>query len=433
MKKMLALALALMLALSCVSALAELPGLEDGVTVAAAVNLDQEAVMNLAAMTGAEMDEATAAMMPIVFNIINGLGLKAAVKGTDAQIDVLLKDTSVAALNLSMNDQGIVITCDAIPTYAFTVSAETIQALLNQIMESMPADMGSIDPEALGEAIGNAIGNAINTILSKAGETEMGDFNVDGMSFNARIPVNITTKELALITMNMVKEIVAEPSMAPILSMAGDGFDLSQIEESIQELEAMDEASMPVTEAFIYGQVDDNGNANGIYVAVDISRDGETVSMRGGYVGNHILAGGSALDQGAFKVDAEIKEDGADINFTVEAQGMSILVNLVVAVRADGGADLRASLSMNGSAPIFSGYLSVVPGAEITAPASAEGKNVIAIEDLMAGSEEASGNAMTALQSAAIIIMSKAMQVMPEEFNAIMTMVNGQGQSSYGY
>ena len=432
MKKMLALLLALLLATSCVTALAELPNLENGVTVAAAMNFDSDAVMALAAQAGEDFGDFPAEAMNAAFGIINNLGVKAAVKGTDAQIDLLLKDASVLTLNLGVNESGIVVTCDAIPNYAFTISAETIQQLLAQIAESMPKGLDGIDPEALGEAIGNRLGALIQEVLSKAGETETGSFSVDGMDFNARIPLNITTKELALLTMNFVKDTLNDPAFAPILSMVGDQLDLGDLDEAIQQLEGMDEAQMPVTEAFVYGQLDEAGNANGIYVAIDISQDGETIATRGGMVNNHILGSVKVLDQGAFKLDAEIKDNGANVAVTVEAQGMTALLNLNVAARADGGADMRGDLSLNGSAPLFTGYLSVVPGAEITAPASTEGKVCIALEGLMNNDSEATQNAMTALQSAAIVIMGKAMQVMPDEFNVIMTMVNG-GQAQMGY
>jgi hypothetical protein len=110
---------------------------------------------------------------------------------------------------------------------------------------------------------------------------------------------------------------------------------------------------------------------------------------------------------------------------------MTALATLDASARADGGVDLRGDISLNGSAPLFTGYLSVVPGAEIAAPASAEGKICIALEDLMNNDSEATQNAMTALQSAAIVIMGKAMQVMPDEFNVIMTMVNGGQAQTY--
>ena len=431
MKKLLALLLALLLATSCVSALAAMPDLENGVTVAAAMNFDAEAVMALATQAGEDFGNLPEEAMTAAFGIINNLGVKAAVKGTDAQIDLLLKDASVLALNLGVNESGIVVTCDAIPNYAFTISAETIQQLMNQIAESMPKGLDGIDPEALGEAIGSRLGALIQEVLAKAGETETGSFNVDGMDFNARIPLNITTKELALLTMNFVKDVLNDPAFAPVLGMIGDQLNLEDLDDAIQELEGLDEAQMPVTEAFVYGQLDEAGNANSIYVAIDISQDGQTIATRGGMVGNHILGSVKVLDQGTFKLDAEIKDNGANVAVTVEAQGMTALATLDAAARADGGVDLRGDISLNGSAPLFTGYLSVVPGAEIAAPASAEGKICIALEDLMNNDSEATQNAMTALQSAAIVIMGKAMQVMPDEFNVIMTMVNGGQAQMY--
>lgn len=417
MKKILAILLALAMTLGCAGALAEMPDAAElaagGVTVTGSITLNQESILGLAAIGGADLDDSSAAAAGLLVNIINALGVKAVVANNGAQLDVTLKDGTLASLTLNATEEGLVIAADVIPDYVFTVKMETVMALIEQLQSMLPADL---DADAIAAAIAPHLQTLFETISAKVGEAEQGEYNVNGHDFTVKVPVNITLKELASAIVGALKGIAEEEAVAPLLSMV-PGFDADAIAQTLEQIESSDEAELPVLDAALYSN--ENGDS---YLAVELKRDEQSITLYAGIVENSLLADLNMLDQGAFTLRIVPEEAGVNAYIAIDVEDTQIELT-IAAGQTEAGIAVNAALAFN-KTPIVQAQVLVDLNGEVGA-IDLEGKTAISVEELMAGQNEELNEQLNGLlQNALTGILGRAMQIMPNEFNAVMQMLS---------
>ena len=116
MKKMLALLLALMLALTCTMALAETTGIPPilGITVQSENDVDREVLKN--ALTQMGVDENTLSLIDSVAAVISESAEKVVVAPNGFQYEELLKGTSIFSLVSEFTENGV-LTLDFVVAY----------------------------------------------------------------------------------------------------------------------------------------------------------------------------------------------------------------------------------------------------------------------------------------------------------------------------
>lgn len=417
MKKILAILLALAMTLGCAGALAEMPDAAElaagGVTVTGSITLNQESILGLAAIGGADLDDSSAAAAGLLVNIINALGVKAVVANNGAQLDVTLKDGTLASLTLNATEEGLVIAADVIPDYVFTVKMETVMALIEQLQSMLPADL---DADAIAAAIAPHLQTLLETISAKMGEAEQGEYNVNGHDFTVKVPVNITLKELASAIVGALKGIAEEEAAAPLLSMV-PGFDADAIAQTLEQIESSDEAELPVLDAALYSN--ENGDS---YLAVELKRDEQSITLYAGIVENSLLADLNMLDQGTFTLRIVPEEAGVNAYIAIDVEDTQIELT-IAAGQTEAGIAVNAALAFN-KTPIVQAQVLVDLNGEVGA-IDLEGKTAISVEELMAGQNEELNEQLNGLlQNALTGILGRAMQIMPNEFNAVMQMLS---------
>ena len=130
MKKMLAMLLAMLLALSCTLALAdtvEYQGFQ-GLTIQSEYDVNVDALNQL--LTGMGMDENAMTAIDAIASILDEAGEKVVVSSQGAQAELLLKDTSLINLVALVGESGITLGSNLVPGYAVRISPADLLRML---------------------------------------------------------------------------------------------------------------------------------------------------------------------------------------------------------------------------------------------------------------------------------------------------------------
>ena len=286
MKKLLALVMALMMALSCFTALAEEPAQKTAptyelpvITVTDEIVVNEEAVLALLPMFG--IDEASAAMFKPVLSLLGNLSFKAVTDDSGLQFEVNLKGQNIATTACEMNDTGVAIASDLLPSYALTMSYETIQEILKlghetfqkilnqsydmiqQVMSVVAAEFdeafANVDFAKIAKNVKQYDNEYINACLAAvtAGETQVGEFHIEAndYTFNACTPIYVNVGamyEAARALQEQIKKDEAVGTLFTALEKMGVYVNLSN--EEIAD-------GLPMVEAWTYANLDEKGES----------------------------------------------------------------------------------------------------------------------------------------------------------------------------
>ncbi|MBR4359779.1 MAG: hypothetical protein IKP32_04100 [Clostridia bacterium] len=436
MKKLLALALALAMMLCCVNALALDLG-SDGATILVEGNVDENFFNQIvASQMGSSMDEQTKAAVSSAIKLLNKMGLQVSIGNNGAEADVLLNGTALAAVGLAATSEGgLMLVSDLIPTYAVTVAPETLQQLINAIEQQFGGLSGmSLDPNELINAVLPHVETLLQTISANVGEPESGMFTVDGYMFNTKVPVNMTSKELATAAVECVKGIASEPVVQSLLqqfaSLAGSSspnLDLNTLDNALESIANTPDENSPDLELAMYS------NNDGTYFVMDMSQNNETLSLHAGAIGNSFVLNVDALGQATIAAVITVDEKASlvDARIDIEAQGQYVGLTAQASQQMNAFVAQLNLFYMSKAAPIISLRVSAMSGASFTLDLTGAGKTALAAEDLINGDSTATNNLMMDLQVYGLpLVLQKATQAMPEEVGALLQMVMGQ-QNAY--
>lgn len=435
MKKLLALALALAMMLCSVNALALDLGSE-GATILVEANVDEDFFTQLIkAQMGSSVDEQTMSVASSLIKMVNKLGLQVSIGNDGGELDVLLNGTNLAAIGLfATTNGGLALISDLIPNYAVTVAPETLQQLVAALQQQLGGLSSlNLDPNELLNAVLPHVETLLNAISEKVGEPESGLFTVDGYMFNTKVPVNMTSKELATVAVQCVKDIASEPAVQGLLqqlaSLSGSSsldFDLSGLDSALESIANTPDEESPELELALYS------NNDGSYLVMDMSQNDETLSLHAGRLGNSFVLNIDALGQAAIAAVITVDEQAGalDARIDVEAQGQYVGLTLQAGQQANAIVAQLGLYYMNKTSPVAAVKITVLPQASFTLNLSDEGKTAVALEDLINGDSTATNNLMMDLQIYGLpALLQKATQAMPNEMNGLLQLIMGQGSA----
>ncbi|MBR6185329.1 MAG: hypothetical protein IKQ41_03605 [Clostridia bacterium] len=426
MKRIIALLLALLLALGCVMAGAEETETPEMTpfTVVCETELDEEAAADLLPsilpklLQGImpNMDSATIAVAQKFLPVISNLKEAVAFDGTTLQLDIMLKDVSLATLTAKLSETGAELLCSLIPSYKLTVQAET----MNKLMESMnvQGQQGvqlSIDPEALStemQAIVEKYQDALNAVITP-GQPEMGGFEYADVKFNVMTPADVDEKALFSVIAGILKDMMSNPAFSSALSSLdqtnGNGLDMSELEAKLAELENIPEEEFPEITVYVYKVVDEAGQAadKPMLISLDVdTKDAES---------------------NIFTVNMFEAEDAMILDMygeIIEGQFFGLTLGMETAESMVLYADLYY---LNPEKPLLGETITVTPNPEVTVAFDDEGKTVVAVEDLMQGTDnQLKAELMNDFTTNGVMtLLNSAMTAMPEEVGTIMSLFMG--------
>ena len=432
MKKMLALLLAMLLALSCTLALAETaeaPAFQ-GLTIQSEYDVNIDALNNL--LTGMGMDENTMTIVDAVASIIDQAGEKLVISNQGAQAELLLKDASLLNMVALVGQDGITLGSNLVPSYALKISPADMLRMLADMIEKQEAATGGLDMAVLQEALTGHFQNFINTCMGAVaqGEPEQGDFEMDGVSYNVRVPMTIDMATIVEAANTLVNDLNNDENVkAALEKLQGMGVNMNLEGSS----EPVDTANLPAVTVDMYMNIDESGNQSGAtLVAVNVTLAGEAdpattvyVTVNGNSVtvdANFISANTQVIFNGeqdeadpmAFscRLDAYVNEayfGVAGVSASTD-QGMQFDAYLYVLDSENALASEHGTLTLNG---------------ELTLGVS-DSATVLTLADLNGekASDTITGVAMDAF-GGLMSILPAASEQMPEEFGAIMSLFSG--------
>ena len=174
--------------------------LEEPVSFDAKINLDGDGILALA---GDELPEETKQTIAIVKDILSVLTLKGVASKDGTELDLLAGEDVFVSIGVkNTEDGGLLAASSLLGSMVLSVSAETLQALQEEVQASTSEasagldSLQTLDKEQIAKDTAEVGEKLIQAFEAKKGETETGEFTVDDMTFTAKTPVNMTYAEL---------------------------------------------------------------------------------------------------------------------------------------------------------------------------------------------------------------------------------------------
>lgn len=387
MKKLLALTLALLMALTGVSAFAD--------TVYTKLTVDSEAAKTL--MTGFGMSEDQAATLDPILALVNALGVKVTTVADGAQIDLDLNGTDALSLGYALDDAGVTAVSTLFPNYAVTISQETLGKIVEQFMANMPGagngGEGGMDMTAMMETFGGYYQRWMEACAAagKPGDPVPGEYEFEGFRFDTLVPVTVDVPAIAQATQSLMDELMNDPAaMAAIRGMAqgmaqnsGEAFDEANFEADFKAGFEEWLAHFPDTvtaEYYVNG-----GEDMPFYLRGDSMWGDE-----GAFSYTMLFVDGSNMDMSfttsgeeAIQCGFTMHSDGMTMSFSMNGMYMGLVLSFLENQFA---ADLYF---MDVNKPLIGLTVTTAQGGERTLPVDAAGKTTVPFSLPMNGDDEA--------------------------------------------
>lgn len=426
--KFIALLLALVMALSCAGALAEQT--QPFTTCTADCTATEELI---GAWLEEQAGDDAAVYLPSVLSLVNHLSVRAVMGPEGAQAELLLKDSVIATIVGGMADGQFVLVSDLFPSYAITLSPEAVQNA---------GVRPEMDDEAVSRLLEDHIAHLFSGIKEKIGQPQVGEFVFEGVTFQAKLTADITTKELTQLVLAEIKALLEEEALAP-LAAAVERLDISGLKRDIASLNTMDEEEMPETSLIFYVITDpESENANALYMTIEMSDEEKTLAFAGGNLsgkmyahllfGDSIYASKEAMRQAA--MEGSVDAAALDLAVIPTETGAQIEVGIAdgtpMGIKADFA---RTESGMTGQMTLYSHDAlqltirgALTAGGEITASLSTEGTIPLDYEAMAADEDGILTQRLAQdVQSFGLpTLLGNAATVMPDEVVAFVTMLS---------
>lgn len=390
MKKLLALTMALLMALSCMSAFAD--------TIYTKVLVDEEVAESLMALYGMEEDQM--ALVDTILSLVNALGVNVITAEDGAQVDVDLNGADAFSLGFATNEAGATVVSTLFPNYALTVSQETMGEMMKQFAANMPSagGEGGVDMTAMTEVLSRYVTPWIEACAAagKPGDPVTGDYGFEGCKFDTMVPVTVDMEAITEATKKLVDDIMADPAAMGMIKgyvmtaaqKSGQTIDEAKFEEDFKAAFEEWMSHFPKTATAEYYT---NANSDGtpFYMYGEAMREGETEPFTC-YMyyedANHMHMGyqDGEVTEGAFTMDGSdmsmyfqmgVIYFGLDMSFSEELLSVSVYF-------------------MSDESPLLTLLVTTTKGGERTLSMDTAGKTVLAVEDIM---QDQSGEAVQGL------------------------------------
>ena len=451
MKKLMALALALVMCLSCLGATAET------VTVNASLSIDEEAILPMLQQKVGEIpNEQIAGLYQTIFTnaltLVDNLGGRVVFSEEGAQAELTLQDQAIVTLQSARTEEGNIMVCDLLPSYAILMPDEMLEQLSNseetQETQELQEMLSGLDPEAITETIAGPLKAFVESLPEKMGEPELCQVNFHGGVFNVKVPANITSREVITMVLELVQGVTRNEALAPLLEQAAGDFDPSQIDQMLENFAQLPDEQLPELEVNFYFNSE---NSEDKYVTAQVLTEDQLLAIAGGTVegvtycdiwtGENIYnsvedleaaaadGSGNASVMNIIVVQNDEESEEPDIVVSVMATSNGKFGGFeLVGTQIENGFSAYVELYyMNDEAPLAAFELEVTKGGEIAPLPSLEGKTVISVADLTEENGQAISEALTSdVQTYGINnLLATAAGIMPNEVVAIMTAIQG--------
>ena len=404
MRKFFAFMAAMILAMTGMFAAASAEEAKQPFGMTMSMTTDADAMMAMSAGTTGAMQKE---QLEAVASILNNLTITLQSDGVDTEIFLNLKGEEIAGFAVLQDDDCIRIASDAVPNYILKIEKKEMNFA------------GAGDPEQVAKLFAAAavpFAKLGEQLQAKVGEPEAVEETYRGATFTTKLPINMTTKEMALMGMETLKEILSLEEVSSFmgqLKASGVPFDpaelLKQIENGIENLQNADDSTMPELDAAVF-----TNEAGDNMIRILMTQNNETVAIRVATIGKEKVVDVSAAD----KMDMllTIAEDGAfDMDMNLEAQP-GVKLTYKYTGNKDGG---KYEVSVNGM-KMMEFRVDIIPNAALRGTIPMEGKEEITLADLQNTSSGKGEEFVKSLQVSLVTLLGKIAGIMPEEATKLM-------------
>ena len=448
MKKLIALLVAMMMAFTCVSALAETaeeqPGLPfdlaiPNLTLTYSLELDEEQAAALLAT--AQLPEESAGMAKMLLPLLNGLGEQLIFADNGVQFDLSMKGQEILSLVAEATETGFALSTNLLPSYMLTIQTATIQKLVEEFMKQAEEASGKLDMELIEKAAEKIAGYAMETFgafqsLVIFGEPVKGEYAdlIEGVTFNTEKTLIVDVAGMMeAVKQFATKALSDEDIKAAIDSIVamipGASFDPAQILGSLD----VPAEYIPDVAGLVYTITDDEGNQTAVDTFVIVNAVGKESDE--GDTTTYVYVAENALDISveipaqnvSFEIYGELVENGLVATIAVSAEGMDAVLELTAAA-TDTGVNVGGALYLNDAeTPLVNCSIGFAMAGERTKKATDGEKAEFALDGLL--DEQNAPNLFAALVMDAVTnglgnVMNNIKTVMPMQGAILEQMVN---------
>ena len=354
--------------------------------------------------------------------LVEASGQKLIVAEDGFEYDMILDGNTVATLAGDITPEGVSVGSNLFPHYILTVSNATIDELLANFAaeEQTEAEASAgLLPEliALSQDSGGEMIELTKSAV-KVGEPVTGEYEVDGDTYNAMLPVSVDTRAIADGVIDLADKIIHSKPVVKLQNV------LKSVDIDIP-LETPAIEDVPAVNATVYACQDESGNANGpIYVEAGIDEadgspliqarvrvDGENVRVKFGIPGIELEV----------QYEQFMSDGGGFMRLDVNAGAVYVGLSLEMTL----GDESHLSFNVyypDPSKPLVCDDIAVTGGGMRRYVVESKKKTALSLERLMAGEEE-NGSWISLLADVAIYsaveIMSTTNHAQPEVKNLI--------------
>ena len=408
MNSLASIILAIVMAFSSVGGM--FAGSEEAVSFEAKIGVNAEALMQMAgsaggALTGitgtaagagtaesAEAAEEAQQTFKVVGDIMNALTLKGVAAKDTTELEILAGEDIALSIGVKNTEEGALLASSLLGDNVVSVAAQTLEQMQQEMMSAMTsgsagvnmdavAQMQNLDQEQMTKDFMEVSEKLEQAFEAKKGETETGEFTVDGQTYTSRTPVNMTFGEFLELLLTSMKELLGKESMQPVLQMYGKDKDIvAEIEKALEELKNKPEEELPEMTLAIYT----DGAVSYYTCDLDMKANAEGTAK----AGNTHIGFGEAEGKVKAQINFEQEQQTGEIGIVLdEAQNMDVTA---VIHSAQGDATITAAKDAAGNLDLVADIISGGTKAKLIAKGGPleDERTGFSMEMYMEGSEE---------------------------------------------
>lgn len=448
MKKILAVLLAVMLALSCTLAMAETaetpatPAFQ-GLTIESEYNVDRDTLKNV--LTQMNTDESILTIVDTLAAIVDQSGEKVVVSNEGLQAELIMKGKSLLNLVALVGEGDLTMATNLVPNYALSISFEELGEMILSAVQEQAEEMEGLeglDIAGLQAAVTAYLNDFITTCSTDAiiyGTPEQGEFVMDGDSYNTKMPMDISLP----VILNAYKELTDslqndETVQTALVQLALMGVNVDFA--GTDSLDEIDPAELPVVKVELYINMDENGQqSDPTLVCVYVIPVGETTPATTVYTrvnGNDVNIDAQFVQSdGTVQMSFATTRDAEDpfgTNSRIDIRANDLYIGCAAVTSSN---DQSIQFDAYGylqdtEKPVVTEHGSIVLEGALTLGVSDKATR-ITLSDLSGeNSEKIVGDVMSDLSGAAISILMSAYTSVPELGALVGQLMGGMSDAS---
>ena len=308
--------------------------LEEPVSFDAKITMDPATLL---AMSGAGTEtaatEESEQIIKVIGDVLDAITLRGVATKEAAELQLLAGESVALSIGAKNEEAGVTVASSLLGNNVVFASAEQLAQMQQAgtgVQPGASAAAMEVDKEQLAKDLAEAGEKLTQAIEAKKGETEAGEFTVDGMTFTGKTPVNMSYKEFAAVVLTAARELAAKESVKPLFAATGKDVD-AELAKMLETVTNTPEEEQPQFDSAIYTDADNCG-----YFAADMAMPAKAEGAADDklHVGFGTVDGMKRIhataDSSSMKMDivyAGTEENVFELKATIASQGMTVEID----------------------------------------------------------------------------------------------------------